>query len=425
MNQFEDFLLLVKNAKVAPSPNVWVNIEKRLQKKKKRGIFFWNHFTQTQTIVLFSGFIFSLISSIYLYKYYAENNFNSITYSSSYRKTQFYKNVKIKPEFIENVKIISKIERNSEFKIVENINRNQIERSVKNTKSNSSINKKNEENASKLISQIPIMETSDEKIKVYYKNEWVELEPVDVINRDLEIQEKAFSQKVNPLIASNSNLSIELVPSKSQNKFYFTPVIGGNLSQVFYNSNVQNDYFSSNAVFTSKFGYTTGFQFGYYFKKHWSVETGAFFSQYIQGFKEGMGAFEREGLMYIDQLEFPLMLRYSLFFENAYPKILSFKAGLVYGSVLQYQVNYLERDLTTNLKSEFKIDADKRQYNSLQLGYIAGIDLDNYLSNRFALNTSIMASYVSQLENFPLFTNQYQRPRQLSTYFSIGIKVKF
>jgi hypothetical protein len=194
---------------------------------------------------------------------------------------------------------------------------------------------------------------------------------------------------------------------------------------VFYNSNVQNDYFSSNAVFTSKFGYTTGFQLGYYFKKHWSVETGAYFSQYIQGFKEGMGVLERDGLMYIDQLEFPLMLRYSIFFDNAYPKVLSIKAGLIYGSVLQYQVNYYERNLMTNLKSEYNIDADKRQYNSLQMGYIAGFDFDNYLSKRFSLNTSIMASYVSQLENFPLFNSQYQRPRQLSTFFSIGIKVKF
>jgi hypothetical protein len=164
---------------------------------------------------------------------------------------------------------------------------------------------------------------------------------------------------------------------------------------------------------------------GYYFKKHWSVETGAYFSQYIQGFKEGMGALERDGLMYIDQLEFPLMLRYSIFFDNAYPKVLSLKAGLIYGSVLQYQVNYYERNLMTNLKSEYKIDADKRQYNSLQMGYIAGFDFDNYLSDRFSLNTSIMASYVSQLENFPLFNSQYQRPRQLSTFFSIGIKVKF
>jgi hypothetical protein len=76
-------------------------------------------------------------------------------------------------------------------------------------------------------------------------------------------------------------------------------------------------------------------------------------------------------------------------------------------------------------KQQYKIDADKRQYNSLQMGYIAGFDFDNYLSNRFSLNTSIMASYVSQLENFPLFNSQYQRPRQLSTFFSIGIKVRF
>ena len=280
-------------------------------------------------------------------------------------------------------------------------------------------------NASKLISQIPIIESEDQKIKVYYNQNWIELEPVEIINKRLEINEKDFSNEIMAPITLNQDYKIDLEVSKSSNSFYFTPVIGGNLSQVFYNSNVQNDYFSSNAVFTSKFGYTTGFQLGYYFKKHWSVETGAYFSQYIQGFKEGMGVLERDGLMYIDQLEFPLMLRYSIFFDNAYPKVLSLKAGLIYGSVLQYQVNYYERNLMTNLKSEYNIDADKRQYNSLQMGYIAGFDFDNYLSKRFSLNTSIMASYVSQLENFPLFNSQYQRPRQLSTFFSIGIKVKF
>jgi hypothetical protein len=424
MNQFEDYLLLIKNAEAMPSRKVWTGIEKHLQKKKKRGIFTWSYFTQAQKWVLFSGLLTSLLSSVFLYQNYSINNLNVILPSvASNNKTQFYKKVIFDTDKNLDYKLISKINQINEIKIAEKKYRKSIDRSVLNFK-----NKTNNDklvNDSKLISEIPIIESEDQKIKVYYNQNWIELEPVDIINKSLELQEKSFSNNVNPTIASNSDLNLDIEPSKVSSSFYFTPVIGGNLSQVFYNSNVQNDYFSSNAVFTSKFGYTTGFQFGYYFKKHWSVETGAYFSQYIQGFKEGMGVLERDGLMYIDQLEFPLMLRYSVFFDNAYPKILSLKAGLVYGSVLQYQVNYYERDLMTNLKSEFKFDADKRQYNSLQMGYIAGLDLDNYLSKRFSLNTSIMASYVSQLENFPLFNSQYQRPRQLSTCFSIGIKVKF
>ena len=421
MNQFEDYLLLIKNAEAMPSRKVWTGVEKHLQKKKKRGVFVWSYFTQAQKWVLFSGLLTSLLSSIFLYQNYSKNNLNVILPNvASNNKTQFYKKVTFDTDKNQNNKLISKI---NEIKIAEKNYRKSIDRPVLNLK-----NKTNNDklvNASKLISQIPIIESEDQKIKVYYNQNWIELEPVEIINKRLEINEKDFSNEIMAPITLNQDYKIDLEVSKSSNSFYFTPVIGGNLSQVFYNSNVQNDYFSSNAVFTSKFGYTTGFQLGYYFKKHWSVETGAYFSQYIQGFKEGMGVLERDGLMYIDQLEFPLMLRYSIFFDNAYPKVLSIKAGLIYGSVLQYQVNYYERNLMTNLKSEYNIDADKRQYNSLQMGYIAGFDFDNYLSKRFSLNTSIMASYVSQLENFPLFNSQYQRPRQLSTFFSIGIKVKF
>ncbi len=421
MNQFEDYLLLIKNAEAMPSRKVWMGVEKHLQKKKKRGVFAWSYFTQAQKWVLFSGLLTSLLSSIFLYQNYSKNNLNVILPNvASNNKTQFYKKVTFDIDKNQNNKLISEI---NEIKIAEKNYRKSIDRPVLNLK-----NKTNNDklvNDSKLISEIPIIESEDQKIKVYYNQNWIELEPVEIINKRLEINEKDFSNEIMPPITLNQDYKIDLEVSKSSNSFYFTPVIGGNLSQVFYNSNVQNDYFSSNAVFTSKFGYTTGFQLGYYFKKHWSVETGAYFSQYIQGFKEGMGVLERDGLMYIDQLEFPLMLRYSIFFDNAYPKVLSLKAGLIYGSVLQYQVNYYERNLMTNLKSEYNIDADKRQYNSLQMGYIAGFDFDNYLSKRFSLNTSIMASYVSQLENFPLFNSQYQRPRQLSTFFSIGIKVRF
>lgn len=421
MNQFEDYLLLIKNAEAMPSRKVWMGIEKHLQKKKKRGVFAWSYFTQAQKWVLFSGLLTSLLSSTFLYQNYSKNNLNVILPNvASNNKTQFYKKVTFDTDKNQNNKLISEI---NEIKIAETNYRKSIDRPVLILK-----NKTNNDklvNASKLISQIPIIESEDQKIKVYYNQNWIELEPVEIINKRLEINEKDFSNEIMAPITLNQDYKIDLEVSKSSNSFYFTPVIGGNLSQVFYNSNVQNDYFSSNAVFTSKFGYTTGFQLGYYFKKHWSVETGAYFSQYIQGFKEGMGVLERDGLMYIDQLEFPLMLRYSIFFDNAYPKVLSLKAGLIYGSVLQYQVNYYERNLMTNLKSEYNIDADKRQYNSLQMGYIAGFDFDNYLSKRFSLNTSIMASYVSQLENFPLFNSQYQRPRQLSTFFSIGIKVRF
>lgn len=421
MNQFEDYLLLIKNAEAMPSRKVWMGVEKHLQKKKKRGVFAWSYFTQAQKWVLYSGLLTSLLSSIFLYQNYSKNNLNVILPNvASNNKTQFYKKVTFDIDKNQNNKLISEI---NEIKIAEKNYRKSIDRPVLNLK-----NKTNNDklvNASKLISQIPIIESEDQKIKVYYNQNWIELEPVEIINKRLEINEKDFSNEIMPPITLNQDYKIDLEVSKSSNSFYFTPVIGGNLSQVFYNSNVQNDYFSSNAVFTSKFGYTTGFQLGYYFKKHWSVETGAYFSQYIQGFKEGMGVLERDGLMYIDQLEFPLMLRYSIFFDNAYPKVLSLKAGLIYGSVLQYQVNYYERNLMTNLKSEYNIDADKRQYNSLQMGYIAGFDFDNYLSKRFSLNTSIMASYVSQLENFPFFNSQYQRPRQLSTFFSIGIKVRF
>ena len=71
------------------------------------------------------------------------------------------------------------------------------------------------------------------------------------------------------------------------------------------------------------------------------------------------------------------------------------------------------------------IDADKRNYNSLQLGYIAGIDLDVFLSRNVSFHLSSVSSYLSQLENFPLFSTYKEKPKQLATSFAVGMKFKF
>jgi hypothetical protein len=219
--------------------------------------------------------------------------------------------------------------------------------------------------------------------------------------------------------------TLNLIKESFKPYFYLTTTMGVNAAQVFMNSDAQNSYFSGNATFNRKFGYQFGSEMGYQFSRKWSIESGLFYSQYIQTFSEKNNLFEKNGFMYIDQLEFPLMARYSIFLKEENPLILSFKAGLMYGSVLQYQVNYVERELLSLNEKKYSIDADKRNYNSLQLGYIAGIDFDAFVSQKVALHLSTVTSYLSQLENFPLFSSYKENPKQLATSFAVGMKFKF
>ncbi len=207
---------------------------------------------------------------------------------------------------------------------------------------------------------------------------------------------------------------------------YLTPFIGGNFTQVYYQSKPIHPYFSDKAVFTGKIGYTAGFQLGYQLNRYFSIETGIGYGQYIQSFRETIANQERKGEMYINQLDIPLMGRYSIHFGNdEYPKSFSFKTGLMYNSVTQYQLNYTDRDLVTKNEKRYNIEADKRLYNSLQLGYIFGFDFDSYISRKVSLNISMLNSLVSQVENFPMFKNEQYRPIQFTTTFSIGTKIRF
>lgn len=102
---------------------------------------------------------------------------------------------------------------------------------------------------------------------------------------------------------------------------------------------------------------------------------------------------------------------------------------MLYSNVIFYQVNYIDRQnrplpIGSN-EQYFSVDVDKRQYNSMQLGYTAGFDFDAYFSKKIALNLSVLNALVSQSSNFPLFNAEKQRPIQFSTSFSIGTKIRF
>jgi hypothetical protein len=95
-------------------------------------------------------------------------------------------------------------------------------------------------------------------------------------------------------------------------KLYFTPYMGTNYTQVTYRDRPTNDYFSDKATFSGELGYNVGIQFGYQLNKRWSLESGISLGQYILGFKEDYSTYDRNGKMYIDQLDIPLMARYSI-----------------------------------------------------------------------------------------------------------------
>jgi hypothetical protein len=235
----------------------------------------------------------------------------------------------------------------------------------------------------------------------------------------------------NKVQLNEENLSISTSSKLSfLDKLYITPYMGTNYTNVFYQDKPANNYFSDKAKFSGQLGYNAGVQFGYQLSKRWSLESGIGLGQYILGFKEDYGTHIRDGKMYIDQLDIPMMARYSIpFGSKNLPLSVSLKGGLIYSNVIFYQVNYTDkftRITPIGQNEEYhSVDVDKRQYNSAQFGYAGGFDFDAFFSKKIALNLSMLNALVSQANNFPFFSQEKQRPVQFSTSFSIGTKIKF
>lgn len=249
------------------------------------------------------------------------------------------------------------------------------------------------------------------------------------MQRYLSLSKITAIENTSEVSSTAQNYSVK--PSKWYERFYLTPFMGANFSQVFYQDRPANNFFSEKAKFHSQIGYNAGVQVGYQFSKRWSLESGASLGQYILGFREENTGFDREGQMYIDQLDIPLLARYALFFgDQKLPMSLGLKGGLMYSSVTFFQVNYKDRYTTAvpipgQREQFYSFDVDKSQYNSMQLGYAAGIDFETYFSKKLSFNFSLLNAMVSQYTNFPLFGNEKQRPVQFSTSFSVGTKIRF
>lgn len=434
---YSNLIQQLNELEIVPPKTVWLNIETQIQKESKKPSGFW--FNRPQTTVLIIGLIFSGLFSAYMFRFISSdipthrlNSPNEIVFT----QPQIIENTIQKN--VENVNLSSILpSKNSELKNIENHKKVNFSNSSNSTKKYSNpvefkkTIKANFENSKEikgeLISALPAVESKNGELKVYQNDEWITLLPIEQNeisslkepNMNLPALKEILQPVADGLIIGNNDV-------RESKGFYITPTLGANITQVYFNDPASNPFFSANTTFSGKFGYNAGFQLGYKFNTHWSIESGLFFSQNIQSFKEKNSNYDKRGLMYIDQLDIPLMARYSINFgESKYPKSISFKAGLIYNSVLQYQVNFIQKDLFTNIEKSYNYDADKRLYNSLQMGYIGGIDFDAFLNKRIALNTSFMSSFVSQLDNFPFFNGDNKRPLQFNSTISMGIKVHF
>lgn len=427
--------------KPTPPERVWENIAFKLAQDNPERIGFWQ-FNSAQKFTLVAASFISIFLSAFVY------NFN-------HPKNLITKNVKVESikelpveSHLEKIGINSKVnytklETETKYPITSHKNKNlHIENSGSNTTNKTKISSKILFSEELKPFKKEVLELAELDRVIENLTRLVEKENINTVNHteiyyaNSEIQSKELIynlQKYSSLQDKNTSESvISKLPISNSNflsRIYFTPTFGVNYTQISYSNASNSPYFTQNAEFAGKIGYNAGFQLGYQFNKRWSIESGISFGQYIQAFKEQINnkSIEREGVMYIDQLDFPLLARYSIPIGNKKtPSTFSIKAGLMYNSVIQYQVNYLERDLLAlNAPNILKnIDADKRNYNSLQLGYTAGFDFDSYLTDKISINLSILNSYVSQLENFPFFNRDAKKPRQFSTGFSIGTKIR-
>lgn len=439
-----DFKDLLKGYEPTPPDSVWENIIYQLGQEKSKPVGFWQ-FNSAQKFTLVAASFVSIFLSAFVFKF---NQVHTIIADSSI-STSNHSVSKLKTEA---PALIAKSHPKINFTKSESINQNSNQSIVnKNSYSNQSVSNSNNQ------TQVSTKLILSEELKPF-KKEILELADLDkAINqlvRSIEKENLRSSYEPEIIYASQENQQKELVLNLSHfksnqtannqesslvenpksnlsflSKIYVTPTFGANITKISYSNASNSPYFTQNAEFGAKIGYNAGFQLGYQFNPRWSIESGISFGQYLQSFKELLNnkTVEREGIMYIDQLDFPLLARYSIpFGSKNSPKTISFKGGLIYNSVIQYQVNYLEKDLIVLNSPVFQksIDADKRNYNSLQLGYAAGFDFDSYLTNKISINFSLLNSYVSQLENFPTFNQDTKRPRQFSTSFSIGTKIR-
>ena len=435
MSRLDTLFKNLDRAEIAPPEIVWNKIEAAL-KEDDRKILFWFSKDYAKVATLLFGFVGSIGMFLFL-KSNMMPIFNQILED---KPRIVYSNPNKMEEVAQQEKEIlanASIPKNNDIPIATSRNKSQNStnssmqahhsQSFKMVDHINDVDVKAEtfsqtEKETKIVDE-NIEIASQVQVKLEDNLEWELIEPMESIQN-----ESIISQ--NSMMLSTQSYSYEmptlnLIKESFKPYFYLTTTMGVNAAQVFMNSDAHNSYFSGNATFNRKFGYQFGSEIGYQFSRKWSIESGLFYSQYIQTFSEKNNLFEKNGFMYIDQLEFPLMARYSIFLKEENPLVLSFKAGLMYGSVLQYQVNYVERELLSLNEKKYSIDADKRNYNSLQLGYIAGIDFDAFVSQKVALHLSTMTSYLSQLENFPLFSSYKEKPKQLATSFAVGMKFKF
>ena len=435
MSRLDTLFKNLDQAEIIPPEIVWDRIESILKEEEDRKIFFWLSKNHAKIATLLFGFVGSIAFFLFLKSNMAPifnqiiENKSVIVYSDPHEMEEI---LQIEKEFLAssssynsskfNIRQTKKLKNNSDFSRQSNTNQPiELAYNSNDVDVKGELNSQIEQEDKEINTNIVL--ASQDLINHEENSDWELIEPIESIQKESIIYN-------NSMILSNQSYNYDLpllnfIKESFNPYFYLTTSMGVNAAQVYMNSDAQNTYFSGNASFNRKFGYQFGSEIGYQFSKKWSIESGLFYSQYIQTFLEKNNIIEKNGFMYIDQLEFPIMARYSIFLKEENPIILSFKAGLMYGSVLQYQVNYVERELLSLNEKKYSIDADKRNYNSLQLGYIAGIDLDAFVSKKVALHLSTVSSYLSQLENFPLFSTYKEKPKQLSTSFAVGMKFKF
>jgi hypothetical protein len=437
MSNIDTIFKKLEKAEMTPPQSVWEGIASALKEENDRKIIFWYSTDAAKIATLFLGFAGAIGMFLFL-KSSMMPIFNQLMSNKPeivFTNPDKIEEIQNQEKAILRQKAIQENSSNSQ-KFTKNKIQNTVsnsQNSIEGNQSNIEIadNQSTNDNPSNVRStteqngETEIESKSEQILTEQLKDdsEWELIEPIESINNGVLISDN--SMEIASQNYTYETPVLDRIKQSFNPYFYLTTTLGINAAQVFMNSDAQNSYFTGNATFNKKFGYQFGSEIGYQFSKKWSIESGLMYSQYIQTFSEKDNLLEKNGFMYIDQIEFPLMARYSIFLKEENPLILSFKAGLMYGSVLQYQVNYVERELLTLNERKFSIDADKRNYNSLQLGYIAGFDLDAFVSKKVALHISSVTSYLSQLENFPFFSAQKEKPKQLATSFAVGMKFKF
>lgn len=285
---------------------------------------------------------------------------------------------------------------------------------------------KDEENTPEAaVAKVSKAKLSADKITILRNNETIVLEIIG--DKKVSVENPAEPRASEDKLAEVDFKAIK--KAKGTNKGFFIGTnMGLNLSTLYFSERSTDPIFNNLCSFRTIPGYLFGVSAGYEFNNRWGLQLGVNFSRYNYGFTQPENDYVNRGELSVFQLDIPILLRYKWNFEVGKKRnlfSLVAQAGLKYSYITKY---YLAARLFSNdAKNVAFWHMDKINHDeNHQLGYLAGVEANYYLTRNIYLFGAVSGTVASDITQFPIFlNNQLEKPTQLSGNVLFGVRYLF